>query len=48
MLVGDRLREAAGIRERMRDNKAFLAVADGKEWEKFQKTISKMKPGIKK
>ena len=48
MLVGDRLREAAGIRERMRDNKAFLAVADGKEWEKFQKTISKKKPGIKK
>jgi triphosphatase len=49
MLVGDRLREAAGIRERMRDNKAFLAVADGKEWEKFQTTISKKKPGgIKK
>jgi hypothetical protein len=33
----------------MRDNKAFLAVADGKEWEKFQTTISKKKPGgIKK
>jgi triphosphatase len=48
MLVGDRLREAAGIRERMRDNKAFLAVADGNEWEKFQKTISKKKPGVKK
>jgi CHAD domain-containing protein len=47
MLVGDCLREAAGIRDRMRDNKAFLAVADGKEWEKFQMTISK-KPGIKK
>jgi triphosphatase len=48
MLVGDRLREAAGIRERMRDNKAFLAVADGNELEKFQKTISKKKPGVKK
>ena len=46
VLVGDLLREAAGIRERMRENEAFLVVADGKEWKKFQKTISK-KPGKK-
>jgi triphosphatase len=46
VLVGNLLREAAGIRERMRENEAFLVVADGKEWRKFRMTISK-KPGKK-
>jgi len=46
VLVGDLLREAAGIRERMRENEAFLVVADGKEWKTFRETISK-KPGKK-
>ncbi len=41
MLAGDLLREAAEIRSGLRENEAFGAVAGGKEWKAFEKTISK-------